>query len=384
MNPFAIGLLLTSAALLLALPRQWAPLPLLVGVCYMTLGQGIEIGPFGFTVIRVLVAVGVLRVIVRGERIVGGMMGLDWWLIVWAAWLFVSTAFHRDPGSELINAFGLAYNCLGIYFLVRIACRDQDDVIRLAGMSAILLAPVALEMINEKLTQRNFFATLGGLPPSPDVREGRIRAQGPFAHAILAGTVGAVMLPLMIGLWNEHRMRALLGITACVTMVIACASSGPIMTFGAGIVGLLMWRYRHSMRRVRWLILFGYIGLDLVMKAPAYFIIARMDIVGGSTGWHRAELIDAALRHFHEWWLWGTDYTRHWMPTGVSWSPDHTDITNEYLMHGIRGGLLLMLLFIGTLACAFSYVGRARALADETSSAHEFIGRSAPRCSPTR
>jgi hypothetical protein len=102
----------------------------------------------------------------------------------------------------------------------------------------------------------------------------------------------------------------------------------------------------------------GLITLAVAMKAPVYYLIARIDLTGGSTGWHRAALIESAIRHIDEWWWAGTDYTRHWMPTGVSWSPEHTDITNEYLNMGVIGGLPLMTLFIATLAVAFIFVGR--------------------------
>jgi len=112
------------------------------------------------------------------------------------------------------------------------------------------------------------------------------------------------------------------------------------------------------MRFVRWMMIAGYIALDLVMKDPAYFIMARVDFVGGSTGWYRARLIQSAIEHLPEWWLGGTDYTRHWMPSGVSWSPQHTDITNHYLQSGVIGGLPLMLLFIAVLAKGFSFVGQ--------------------------
>jgi hypothetical protein len=192
----------------------------------------------------------------------------------------------------------------------------------------------------------------------PAIRQGSIRAQGPFAHAILAGTVGAVCLPLMISLWQQHRKPAIAGIAACITMIFVSASSGPIMSGLAGIAALFMWHYRHKMRLVRWLAAFGYIGLDLIMKAPAYYLIGRIDLTGGSTGWHRARLIESALEHFSEWWLAGTDYTRHWMPTGVTWSPNHTDITNYYLYMGVIGGLPLLLLFIAILAKGFSFVGQ--------------------------
>jgi len=102
----------------------------------------------------------------------------------------------------------------------------------------------------------------------------------------------------------------------------------------------------------------GYILLNLVMKAPAYFLIARIDLISSSTGWHRAELIRQAIAHLNEWWFAGTTYTRHWMPYGVSWSKDHCDITNQYIGYGVFGGLPLMLLFIGALWTAFRYVGK--------------------------
>ena len=98
--------------------------------------------------------------------------------------------------------------------------------------------------------------------------------------------------------------------------------------------------------------------LDFVMQAPAYYLIGRIDLTGSSTGWHRARLIESAFRHLNEWWLGGTDHTRHWMATGVVWSADHTDITNHYLHMGVIGGLPLMILFILVIAQAFRLIGK--------------------------
>jgi hypothetical protein len=127
------------------------------------------------------------------------------------------------------------------------------------------------------------------------------------------------------------------------------------------------------MRVIRWLAIFLYIGLDLVMTAPAYYLIARIDPVGGSTGYHRARLIESAFEHLSEWWLAGTNYTRHWMVTGVSWSPDHTDITNHYIQLGVTGGLPLMILFIAVLVKGFFYIGEAVQNAREQNPDAEFF-----------
>ena len=372
-NSTAIAFLLVNAVALLTLPRRWAPLPLLVGACYMTLGQGIELGSFHFPVIRMLLAVGLVRVIIRGERLVGRMNSLDWLMVVWAAWALISSLFHIDAFGVLVNHLGLVYNACGIYFLLRVFCQSLDDVVTLCRITAILLIPLSIMILFEKMTGHNLFSALGGVPEISEIRDGRIRAQGPFAHSILAGTVGAVCLPLMIGLWQQHRKTAIAGILACFSMIFASTSSGPIMSAVAAIGALFMWRYRHRMRLVRWLAVLGYIGLDLVMKAPAYYLIARIDLTGSSTSWHRAFLIESAINHLSEWWLAGTDYTRHWMPYGVTWSEDHADITNHYLRMGVDGGLPLMLLFIAILAKGFSFVGQTLRQMPESSPQSRFM-----------
>jgi hypothetical protein len=358
MTGLAIIFVLINTVGLLLLPRRWAPLPLLVGACYMTLGQGLVVGPFYFTVIRLLVLAGFVRIIIRREKIAIGLNRMDWLMVAGAAVAVTSSAFHDDRFGAMVYRLGLVYDSCGIYFLLRVFCRNLDDAVVIAKITVILLIPVAAAMVYENLAFRNIFSVFGGVPEIPQIREGRIRAQGPFAHPILAGTVGAVCLPLILILWNKHRRQAWIGVATCLVIVFFSASSGPIMSVLSVVVALAMWRYRLYMRQVRWFLVFAYVALDLVMKAPAYYILARINIASGSTGFHRAALIEAALKHLDEWWLGGTDYTRHWMPTGVSWSPAHTDITNHYIQLGVLGGLPLMLLFIGILATGFSFVGQ--------------------------
>ena len=281
----------------------------------------------------------------------------------------------RLSSGSLINRLGLVYNACGIYFLLRVFCQSLDDLITLCRICAILLVPLAVMMLFEKTTAYNFFSVLGGIIETPEIRGGKIRAQGPFAHSILAGTVGAVCLPLIIGLWKQHRRTAIVGIVACITMIIVSASSGPILSSLAAGGALLMWYGRNRMRLVRWLAVLGYIGIDLVMKAPAYYLIARIDITGSSTGWHRAFLIDTAIKHFSEWWLTGTDYTRHWIDYGVGWSEDHVDITNHFIAMGVYGGLLLMVLFIAILSLGFSYIGQMIRREASMPSGSEFMIR---------
>lgn len=358
LSPLGAVFVAIASLAILFLPRKWAAAPLLVGVCYLVLSQGIAIGPFNFFAIRILILVGFIRVLVRHERLLHGLNSMDWLMLGWAAWALAASVFRESPAETFVSNLGLAGNACGVYFLLRIFITSPEDVRGLCRIVSILLVPIAIEMIYEQLTAHNLFSILGGDPYVP-FREGRLRARGPFAHPILAGTVGAVFLPMVLSLWRTHRKTAIVGFTACGAMVVASASSGPLVSAFCALVALYLWRYREHMRALRWGAVFAYLGLAIVMKAPVYFLIARIDLAGGSTGWHRAQLIDSALRRLPEWWLAGTDYTRHWMPTGVSWSESHTDITNHYILLGVDGGLLLTVLFIAILWKGFSMVGEA-------------------------
>jgi hypothetical protein len=358
MTFLALVFLLAATAAIWVLPRAWAPVPLLAGACYMTLGQGIEVAGLNFPIIRLLLLAGVVRVLVRGERPAGGLLGMDKLFLAWGAWAVLASAFHDSPGATLQFHLGMVYNAFCIYFLTRCFCQTEEDLYRLVRVSAWILVPVAAEMVFEQLTQRNLFAVFGGVPDEPAIRNNRIRSQGPFAHAILAGTVGAVCIPMMVGLWRRHPVSAKVGLAACSLMVLASASSGPLMSVIFGLFALVLWRWRHLTHQMRVAAVVGYILLELVMKAPAYYLIARIDLTGGSSSYHRAALIEAALQNLKDWWWAGTDYTRHWLPYGVPWSEDHVDITNHYLAQGVRGGLPLLGLFISLLWCGFRYAGQ--------------------------
>jgi hypothetical protein len=305
-----------------------------------------------------MVLAGFFRVILRGERLNRRLNGLDRLILVWAGWLLTSSLFHKDVSGALAYRLGLVYDVCGIYFLVCVFCKSIEDLVHLYKMTAIILVPVALAMLYEKITAYNLFSMVGGVDEMSYIRAGKVRAGGPFGHAILAGTVGAVCLPTVVSLMKLNRKVALTGTAACLAMIYASTSSGPILSTLAGVFALLMWRFREKTSSFFWLMVLAYIALDIVMLDPAYYIMARIDLAGGSTGWYRARLIESSIEHLSEWWLVGTDYTRHWMSTGLDAFPDQSDITNHYIKFGVLGGLPLMLIFIAQIVKGFLYVGK--------------------------
>lgn len=256
----------------------------------MSMESSLDLGPLHFTSIRTLVAIGILRVITRGERIAGGLLTLDRVLIAWAVWTVCSSCFHTDFSAALIYRLGLAFNVLGFYLLVRIFIQDADSLLGICKVILIALLPIALEMIVEAKTGRNLFSLFGGVSGLSEVRGGKVRAEGPFAHSILAGTVGAVCLPMAILFWKSNRKLSLFGLAVTGFMVLTSRSSGPMMTAIFIVFGLALWRFRQYMRLIRWGAVLAVLVLSMVMNAPVYYVLDRIDLTGSSTGWHRAYL----------------------------------------------------------------------------------------------
>lgn len=358
-----IGFIFTvmMGLLMLFLPRRFAVLPIIITACYITLGQVIYIAPFHFTMLRIIIFFGLARIIVRKEVFSIRLHQIDKILIAYVIIAATAYILLRSGSKEaFIHQSGEIYNSLFLYVIFRALIHDMSDIHRIFKMIAYVMIPLALSMLIERETHRNLFAIFGGVPEITWVNEGRLRCQGAFAHPILTGTFGATSLPFMVALWFQGGGRkwiAGLGIISATIITVTTVSSGPAMTYIFVIIGMAMWYMRDHMRAVRWIILLSLISLHLVMKGHVWDLMGKLSNIMGGSGWHRVALIDAAISHFGEWWLLGTDYTRHWLPTGVSWSEKHTDITNQFISIGINGGFISVILFTAIIIYCFKNIG---------------------------
>jgi hypothetical protein len=357
MNAIGAAYLVIASILMLTLPRRLALLPLLLSATYMTGGQVLMIGPANFTIPRLLVVVGFLRVLAKGEHVADGMHTVDKLLLLWAAILIGTSAFHTS--DAWVYRSGIVWTELGCYFLFRIFMQDLDDVRHTFRFMCFATLPLAALMLLEKATGQNPFGSLGGVVSYSLVRDGHVRAAGPFSHPILAGTAGATVFAMALAIRRRFKWAGRAGLLAGAGIVVAATSSGPILMIAFIFVGMAAWVFRQRMRSVRWAVAGGLLALSAVMKDPIYFLMARVDISGGSQGYYRSQLIRSSIEHLSEWWAVGTDYTRHWMSSGVYANDRHVDITNHILAMGVLGGLPLLIVFVAILTCSFRDVGRA-------------------------
>ena len=360
LHPLVAVELAIAILLILFLPRKYTIVPFLWMIFTVPIGQVVVLGGVHFTVLRIIILAGLARWVASRRtqsagRLEGGLNSIDRMVIFWAISQLVINSVQFMETQALIQSLGDFLDLLGGYLVLRFLIQDRDDVQRAIKVFAVITVVTGCCMISEQLTGQNIFGMLGGVPLFPQVREGRIRSQGAFATYIEAGVFGANLIPLFVLLWSERKSRgmAFLGMLGAVTMVLTCTSSTPLLSFAAGILGFCLWQFRSQLRLFRQGLVAMLVGLHLVMKAPVWALIARVDLTGSSSGDHRYHLIDATIRHFTDWWLIG--YKNY-----PAWGWDMWDLSDQYVAVCLTGGLISFIIFISILYRSFAGLGTAR------------------------
>ena len=148
-------------------------------------------------------------------------------------------------------------------------------------------------------------------------------------------------------------MAAFAGIAGATAMVWASHASTSWMAYGAGLVGLVFWPLRKQMRLLRWGLVAILVALHLVMHGPVWSLIEKIDLTGGSSNYHRYILVDNTIRHFWDWWLLG--YKNY-----GDWGFDMWDLSNQFVVTALTGGLLTLVLYIVIFKRGFRAIGLAR------------------------
>ena len=359
MHPVVAGMLLLAITLLLVLPRKYAVAALLAPVFLIPLGQVVVVGGVHLTAMRLLLPFAWLRAyqLHRSEEPFPTVLNsIDKAVIAWSLFLSAAIVLLYMEHQALINRIGALYDQLGSYFLLRNLLRTRADIQRLIRVFALLVVVFAVLMTYEHFAQQNLFGLLGGVSTAPEMRGDVARAQGPFQHSLLAGTFAATLLPLFVWLWIDGAfpVTAALGLFGATVMTIASWCSTPVFAYAAAVCAMALWWFRRVLSLFRWGLVIALLSLHLVMKAPVWWLIARVSVTEGSSGYHRAWIVDQFINHFGDWWLIGDRKFDQW-----GWRT--WDLCNDYIPNGVQGGLITLSCFIAILVFAFQAVGKARA-----------------------
>lgn len=353
-HPLGIAVLLAALAALLVLPRRYAIIPLILIAVALPGAQRIAVLTLDFTFIRIVILATLILAALRGHTR-GLQLGTpDLLISLWVCWGVIAGGILSGGFSGVIAGIGGAIDTLGAYLIGRTYIRSLADLRRLIVWLSIIAIPMLAFFLVEQFTGRNLFGFFGGVPEETIIRNGRMRAQGPFSHPIMAGVFWASLLPCIGALWIARagsRPALVISILCMGLIVVNTASSTPIMAVLFGIFGMALFPLRRYLRLLVTGVFVAMLGLHMVMEMPIWHLISRIDLSNGSTGWHRYNLIQQSINHFNEWWAFGTEATGHW-----GWGLQ--DITNQYILEGVSGGLLQMLLFVALLTCIFLRIGR--------------------------
>jgi hypothetical protein len=247
------------------------------------------------------------------------------------------------------------------YLAARFIVTDRSKLISIIKCISIALVPLAILGVIESVTGWQPYAPLWRFSPwfrgGPVISEGRFgfaRAVGPFSHAILFGGGFAIFLPLIYYLHKEKgdwRTLSYVILVIALLGALSSMSSGPWVMVIVVIFCLVMERQKQLVKPMFVFFVISCILIGIASNRPFYHVIASWSNPLGGASWHRARLIDLAIEHFDEWWMVGYgDKDPGW---GPQLGMGRTDVTNEYILNGIRYGIFGVIALCAVLAKAF-------------------------------
>jgi hypothetical protein len=360
LHPAVLVAMLLAMVLFFILPRRYVIVPFLVTIFLIPQGQQLYVAGVHLFVNRLLVLVAFVRGVISREPkqrsvYAGGWTSIDTATVSYMVIVAVATTLQYITVPAIVNQVGYLWDYILGYLALRILIRDEKDAILAIQCCAGLTVIFAITMTIEQKSMVNVFGLLGGVAAKPELRDGKIRSQGAFQHALTAGTFAGTAIPLFFLMWKRRATRWLsaLGIVGATIMVVVTQTSTSLLTGAAGVLAVFLWPIRKKMKMVRIGLVASLIGLSMVMKAPVWFIIGHIDLTGSSSSYHRAELIDQCINHFSNWWLMGTT-------TAATWGWDMWDAQNMYVSIAEGGGLAALVFYILAISRSFARLGDAR------------------------
>lgn len=268
----------------------------------------------------------------------------------------------RSSLAAIENRGGFLMDTWFAYIVVRFIVTDRATLISTIKCISVVLVPLAILGVVESITGwqpflplRHFCPWYGGNIQIFEKRWGLTRAVGPSNQPILFGGGLAMFLPLIYFLRHQKSYWLVLAYVLSGVVLIGALSSmssGPCVMVIVVIFCLAMERQKRWVKPLLIFFVFSCIFIQVTSNRSFHHVLAtRFANPLGGAGWHRARLIDCAIKHFDEWYLLG------YGDRDPGWGPDmgmsKTDITNEFIAKGVRYGILGIVVLCGVLTTAF-------------------------------
>jgi hypothetical protein len=356
----AIGIVISLLAVIL--PPAYALAVYIIALLWYPNYLVVSIGTIDITVGRFVVGALLLRCVFDGRiRSKFVWMHLDT-LVALSMVVYVLTICLVEPLSESVeNRAGFLMDSWFAYVVTRYIITDITELLTVIKWIGVALVPLAVLGMIESVTGWSPFALVCGSSlyfnyvTHYETRWGLNRGVGPFSHSILFGCVFAMFLPLIYYLRydmeEKWRFGAYIISAAAIVGVLSSMSSAPMVMLVVAIFCLMIEKHKYVVKPLLLFLLFSCLIVSVVSNRPLYHVIVSYINPLGGSGWHRAKLIDLFIKYFDKWWLVG------YGDKDPGWGPElgmgKTDITNEFVLAGVKYGLIGLLAFCTVLITTF-------------------------------
>lgn len=272
------------------------------------------------------------------------------------------TLLVQPKWASIENRSGFIMDTWFAYIITRFIITDKEKLTTIIKCVAIILIPLAILGLIETTTGWQPFVPLRQFRPwDPEIgmttvgtRWGFTRATGPFGHPILFGGVFAMFIPLIYTLRYEKNIWKTFAYAISGLMIagaLSSISSGPWVMIAIVLFCLVMEKYKVWIKYMLNFFIFFIIFIQIFSNRPFYHVIFSYAGKLGGAGFHRIAIIDSAIRDFGKWWLAG--YGGEDPGWGRALGMSFTDITNEYILAGVRYGLAGVIVLCLVLIVSF-------------------------------
>lgn len=352
MNNLTFGFILFLVSLGIAIftvKKEHIIVPIIVAMCFLPADLSIKILTLDFQAVRIMALLAMVRIYSDANYTKLTFNSID---TLFIAYNILGTIVYFIASENKFGAFlykgGVSIDTIILYLVFRHIIQSKETlklVVKTFCLCVIVLLPFT---IFEFFTANNLFSFLGRSAIA--LRDGEVRAAATFSHSILFGSFAVALIPII---WADVMIKKRLinwfAIFCCLFFIYACGSSGPLVALAAVLFFLYFFKWKRYSSSLAWSMFILAIIIHIVREKPLWHLMyVRLTVRGGSTGWHRYVLMEAAVKEFWNWWLFGYGdvgaqwHLKYWPRTHATF----TDVTNQYLLEAVRGGFFTMLLFI--------------------------------------
>ena len=360
MQAITLALAALASGLVLYLPPAQAFAVYMTTLLFYPVYLVVQVGSLDISAGRIVVTVLLLRCLLNpGIRAKFQWCSLDSWVTCFMLVILsiAVTAWKIPIAKTLENEAGRIVDSYFAYMTARLCLTDQNAMRTTIKWIAAALIPLAVLGAVESYTGwapyyqlRRYCPWASITTPTLNIRSGFYRAVGPFSHPILFGAAFVMFLPVVYWLRHESRRWRLRSRAIIIMLIIGAMSSmssGPVMMLIFTVFFLWLERHKNYVKPLLVLLATMLVLAEIGSNRTIWHVVASYaDPIGGS-GWHRAKLLDVAIERFGEWWFVG--YRRQDPGWGAAVGMTWTDITNHYLVVGVKYGILGIIMLVGVL-----------------------------------